>query len=338
MILNEEEFVRAFHGGDGVAATQIAAHEIRVERVTRRNGGSANDDDDRASFVVDTGAHRAKGVTVNARRLVIWTGKDVCVYELPSRDNGERVGRSSFPSRARSVAAFRDSLFLAQDDLLLVTDLRGVRRLSVPFSPDREGRPVALGASASDRFLAVATDLGVVRLYDVARRDPRPVAADARLDDDDDDDGATTVVVRSIACAADGARASILVDRRTVGGPSDARLYAHDAVRGDARLVDLGNRIPVSHAWDATEPRLLSCETRRRADATSDADAHMREVTTMFVTADGVFVQDATEIRAPVSAYLVSRAPKLFFAVRDEDDDDGADVGTTHALLRHFDE
>ena len=35
MILNEEEFVRAFHGGDGVAATQIAAHEIRVERVTR---------------------------------------------------------------------------------------------------------------------------------------------------------------------------------------------------------------------------------------------------------------------------------------------------------------
>ena len=58
----------------------------------------------------------------------------------------------------------------------------------------------------------------------------------------------------------------------------------------------------------------------------------------MFVTADGVFVQDATEIRVPVSAYLVSRAPKLFFAVRDEDNDDGADVGTTHALLRHFDE
>ena len=126
---------------DGCAAIQINNDTVNIES------------QDGQSFVIHTGIN-VKGVVVDGHHLVVWNGKEAQVYGL-GRERGERKQISDFQTSARSIALRRDTLFMAEKNRLLLTNLHGVQRLSVNFTM-AEGRPHLVDLNGS--FLAVTTD------------------------------------------------------------------------------------------------------------------------------------------------------------------------------------
>ena len=74
---------------------------------------------------------------------------------------------SDFQTSARSIALRRDTLFMAEKNRLLITNLHGVQRLSVSFT-EAEGIPMLLELNGN--FLAITTNNGIIKLMDVSRK------------------------------------------------------------------------------------------------------------------------------------------------------------------------
>ena len=78
---------------------------------------------------------------------------------------------------------------------------------NMPFS-DAEGTPTTLHVSGRDgsAFVAVGTDKGVVKAWDISRREPRQHTAGRRLND------GTLSRISSVQIASDGSRVSATLD------------------------------------------------------------------------------------------------------------------------------
>jgi hypothetical protein len=63
--------------------------------------------------------------------------------------------------------------------MILLTTKDGARRLSLPLSVDKVGRPVSM--SLMQNFLLIATDQGFLKVLDVSHKDPSPVGLTVRL-------------------------------------------------------------------------------------------------------------------------------------------------------------
>ena len=96
-------------------------------------------------------------------------------------------------------------------------------------------------------------------------QDPKPLGSSGKFLDSTNN---TSIgAIRSIRVNSNGTRLSILSDK--VHGAlkirePDSRLHVYDSDRDIVDHYDFKNqkRIPVSHFWDPSEPKLLSCETR----------------------------------------------------------------------------
>ena len=325
---------------DGCAAIQINNDTVSIE--DREGGGS----------VIHTGIN-VKGVVVDGHHMVVWNGKEAQVYGL-GRERGERKQVSDFQTSARSIALRRDTLFMAEKNRLLITNLHGVQRLSVSFT-STEGMPQLVDLNGN--YLAVVTDKGVLKLMDVSRKDPKPLGSSGKFVDPLTNE--SIGAIRSIRVNADGTRLSILSDRLhgslKIREP-DSRLYVYDSDRDIVDHFDFrkSGRIPTSHFWDPSEPKLLSCETRsaiaelgsassptseeKRGDGDGDGDIddknnvdrvattssnnQLPEVTTMFVTADfGIKMQDVFSLEEPLETLIGLQVPRLYFVASGDSDD-----------------
>ncbi|CAM9220844.1 unnamed protein product, partial [Hapterophycus canaliculatus] len=138
---------------------------------------------------------------------------------------------------------------------------------------EAEGNPILL--SLCGCFLAVATNLGVIKLYDVSKRAKtdastlpvRPLGNAGAFKCPNT--GKNLGMIRSIRCNADGTRVSILSDK--VHGQAfkircpDSRIHVYSSDKDAVESYDWGSegRFPTAHFWDPQEPRLLAVEARR---------------------------------------------------------------------------
>jgi len=125
------------------------------------------------------------------------------------------------------------------------------------------GAPAAIDLSGST--LAVATEGGCVELHTLDSRGvpsllgsgPRRLQASATRDAGraaERSEGRPDGPVASVRLSSDGRALSVLV-----GG----RVWVHDTAVGSTALLRLpAGGVPVAHAWDAADPRLLGVETR----------------------------------------------------------------------------
>ena len=122
---------------------------------------------------------------------------------------------------------------MATDNRLLITNLQGVQRMSVSFT-EAEGLPTLLDLNGN--FLAVTTDTGTIKLFDVSRKEPKPLGSSGSFVDPMTNE--SLGVIRAISVNADGTRLSILSDRihgqLKIRDP-DSRLHVYDA---DRDIVD----------------------------------------------------------------------------------------------------
>ncbi|GLE10446.1 hypothetical protein PINS_up022547, partial [Pythium insidiosum] len=219
---------------------------------------------------------RIKGISHDGISLVLWNGAKAEVFELREGSEARRVAQFKCASNAMVVRG--DSIYRASGNHVEICNVQGVVKNSISFT-EAEGRPMLL--ASQNKFLAVATDRGAIRVFDLSRRDPKATGSMgffATALGEPSEDPASAAMMRAIAVNADGTRVCILADK-TEGAlrmrTPMSRLFLFQADLNIFQQYDFGvNKTPLSVFFDPQEPRLLAVETRKsRPDALAVAAA-----------------------------------------------------------------
>ena len=177
-----------------VAAMQVSANTVLVHR-----GASVK--------MKKQVGMRIKGLAVNDTHLVVWNHEKVEVYAF-EEEHMELV--SNFPSKSLSIALHGQTIFQTNGFNIDICNLQGVVRKSITFT-EQEGEPSLL--DVNNKYMAVSTSQGNLKVYDLSRAEPKPVGAgtkfelkrkNARME--------VSADIRSIKCNSNGTRISILTD------------------------------------------------------------------------------------------------------------------------------
>ena len=200
-ILNETVLHRKLQSS--LAVIQVSSDRINIEL-------------DNGSMTYIDSNLRIAGMDVYECFIVLWNGSKVEVYEV-FIDSCKVSMVAEFSFQSRSIAIHRDSLFIANGNKIEVTNYQGVVKNSIPFS-DAEG--IATHLNISDKYLAIATSVGMLKLLDISRAKPKQIGNAGRFSDPVTDK--LIGYIRSIRCNLDGTRVSILCD--TTAGTFSLRI------------------------------------------------------------------------------------------------------------------
>jgi intraflagellar transport protein 140 len=206
--------------------------------------------------------------------VVVLSGKQGQIIKLRGINTVPDI-QQPFDTLARScvIDDARDQMFLAIDTRLEILNLTGGYKSAITCT-DGEGSPIHLHLNGN--YLAIVTDRGVIKLYDVSKKDKdsinnsssninikdtttsvkvlpvRPLGSAGRFIDSDT--GASIGDVRSIKCNSDGTRVSLLSDRIHGNAAStlrirepDTRLHVYDADKVSAVMRILLLHYEVDH-------------------------------------------------------------------------------------------
>jgi intraflagellar transport protein 140 len=261
----------------GVAVMQLSGNTLQVEYETphdRDRGGRLQPSSPSAPVTVNTDIN-IRGMHLNGDALLIVSGKEGQVLTLRGVGGVDPDVRRPFPTAATCgiVDAAREQVFLAVGSRIEIVNLDGGHKSSIPFT-DGEGCPTLLDVNGN--FMAVVTDKGAIKLFDLSRRERggvdglqvKPLGSSGKFISAED--GSSLGHVRSVRCNASGTCVSLLSDR-LIGGEAmsirepDSRLHIYDADKDVVLHYDFGGscRYPSAHFWDTNDARLLACETRR---------------------------------------------------------------------------
>lgn len=250
-IMNETVLHRALRCD--VAALQLSAQRLLVLR-------------GKATRIEVNAKLRIKGLDVNDTHVLVWSQRKAEVYELKD-SHTELV--ASFPTKADAMALYEQTILQTKGSHLLVCNLQGVSRKEITFS-EHEGEPRLMHING--KFLVVATHKGMLKVFDVSRRDTRLVGSptwfvgQTRTKSGQLSKQNPIGEIRSIRCNAEGTRVSVLAD--TVRGQHmrepDTRIHVWNLDKHEFEVYEFGpKRYPISHFWDGQEPKLLVCEAKR---------------------------------------------------------------------------
>jgi intraflagellar transport protein 140 len=187
--------------------------------------------------------------------VVVLSGKQGQIIKLRGSKTPPDI-QQPFDTLARScvIDDVRDQMFLAVDTRLEILNLSGGFKSAITCT---EGEGCPIYQDINGNYLAIVTDRGVIKLYDVSKKDKdsisstssssskdtsasvkvlpvRPLGSAGRFIDSDT--GLSIGDVRSIKCNADGTRVSLLSDRIHGNATStlriresDTRLHVYDA-------------------------------------------------------------------------------------------------------------
>ncbi|KAE9332040.1 Intraflagellar transport protein [Phytophthora fragariae] len=287
---------------------------------------------------------RIKGISHDGSTLVVWNGSKAEVYEMK---DGDTKITNQFKCFSSAMVLRGESIYRANGNHVEICNLAGVVKNSISFT-EAEGRPAML--SLQNKFLAVGTDRGLLRVFDVSRRDPKALGSMGNLPEAYGDE-TKSAVMRSICVNSDGTRICILADR--VEGALRMReplskLFLFQTDLNIYQQFDFGaSQYPNSGFFDPQEPRLLICETAKTGNnistlGTSGGAAGSRrdpspddglgaggasgsrgnlvsdkEVTIIFASNEhGLLMQDSFDLDLKYTALLGIQVPRVYFVAR----------------------
>ena len=166
--------------GGPVAALQLTSQLLRVDRRLAAHGG--DDDGDSLAFSNNSGgggcyvlraAMNVRGLAVSSHHLCAWNGSQAQVFRL---DDTNAEPLSVHATTARAMVFKGEYLLRCQGAEVQQCNLAGRVVSKMPFS-EAEGSPCLVDRNGS--FLAVATTLGVIKVFDLSRKDKTQAAAAA---------------------------------------------------------------------------------------------------------------------------------------------------------------
>ncbi|TMW60577.1 hypothetical protein Poli38472_000619 [Pythium oligandrum] len=278
---------------------------------------------------------RIKGVSHDGASLVLWNGSKAEAYELRDQE-AKRI--SQFKCLSNAMVLRGDSIYRTSGNHVEICNMQGVVKNTISFT-EAEGRPALL--SVQNKFLAVATDRGLLRVFDLSRRDPKATGSMGNFLEAFGDETKSSMM-RGVAVNADGTRVCILAEK--LEGALKIRipvskLYLFQTDLNIFQQYDFGvNKYPLSVFFDPQEPRLLACETyKMKPDALSAVAAATasggnqneesagnqsssrssalaeKEITILFASNDhGILMQDSFDLDLKYSALLGIQVPRIY--------------------------
>ncbi|OWF41021.1 intraflagellar transport protein 140 homolog [Mizuhopecten yessoensis] len=236
---------------------------------------------------------QVKGVCTTKDTLAVWNGRKVITYEY-SEDRTIIKGAGTFATETMEVRLYEQNVYCVEIGKVQVRTHQGTVKQVINFS-DAEGQPVSLDVCGTS--LVIATDNGVVRVYDLSRREAKPTSQPKNLGD---------VIpgfngILSARCNSNGSKVSVLVKNNS--SHADPKLYfwdvesdvvsyfnfesgrgeqddfppeqiegvegdTNDAERGKNQAAkDIAGRYPMTHHWDPHDTKLIVCEAKVMASA-----------------------------------------------------------------------
>jgi intraflagellar transport protein 140 len=276
-----------------------------------------------------------KGFDATEGSVVVHNNKSVVVFSIPAEPAPLLSQLNKFPLTCRDVVAFGSPHKSADNDLVisateagvLVMNREGVIKHTITL-PSSDGPPVAL--ARRERFVAVATEGGTIKLLDVSRSDPKMLFEGTLVTP-----GTSEVsnVVEKMAISADGKRVAFIGSKIVAASVStakgarmvtsvkepDSRVHTWFADSSLVTSMDCGHgKRPVDLWWDDTESRLLGVQVESDATSASkkdDEDAaptSLVEMVTVFATPEGRLIKhDIIPLLPPSVGALGLRVPNM---------------------------
>lgn len=253
-----------------------------------------------------------KGVSVSGATLAIWSGSAISVYELVKDKKSVRQ-IATFPcSTCCVVVVDAETICTTEKKQIICRSLNGIDKQRITLN-DAEGDVTSLDING--HFLAVGTDTGFIRVWDLSKRIPESLAPGHSLANDLDS-------IDSVRVSSDGTQVTVI---GSVAGNTDSSIWVWNAESNLLQTFDFGihRSYPVAHAWDSAEPRLFACEVQRMSGNGSDnaaeasAAAAPNEIFTLFATADdGVYVQQRAPLAFSEGGLMALQVPHLYVTQR----------------------
>ncbi|XP_028562119.2 intraflagellar transport protein 140 homolog isoform X1 [Podarcis muralis] len=341
-ILNEQAMLSHFH--QQVAVVQISPNLFNI---TSFSTGMTD------NLRIDM---HVNGVCCTKDAVAFWNGKQVAIFELSAataRNSG------SFPCDSPVLAMHEENLYTVEPNRVQVRTWQGTVKQLLVFS-ESEGNPCLL--SVCGNFLTVGTDLAHFKIFDLSRREAKAHSSSKALGDLVP--GASGIA--SVKCNASGNKVSILINK--ADGSLDSKICFYDIEMDTVTLFDfqsgqqkdaremisigqeaegrntseypeLSDRIPTSHFWDQSEPRLFVCETDRNPSQQSlDKNQQSEEnpvdvlIVSFFSTEEhGLLLHDRFPLPSAYRSLLGMEVPHYYFAKKPEADKDEAEPsGVAH--------
>jgi len=288
--MNETTLQTAF--SNSVAAIQIDRSQITVFTKVEQVGVN-----------LDTNIEII-GIYINLSLMVVWGSSEIKVYNIKS-NSCELC--SHLHMNVYAIALRDSTLYMAQDRLLIVAELSGVQKLKICFT-EEEGQLYHL--DITEKYLAILTDVGVVKIFDVSNKDPKLLSQGNFRDDIS---SLQLNSIMSLRCNANCTIISLLLrDEKSGFGDEYYAIYLYD-IRSE-KFQTLSHHIddqffPTSHCWDEKEPKLFACEIR-----SSNQNSFSPRILTLIISSDlEVHTFEDSCLDAWTSLLVGIKAPSLFF-------------------------
>ncbi len=255
--------------------------------------------------VLDTGM-KISGITMGLRYVCIWGDDEVRTYKIDGCKKRCEL-YAEIALKVNSVAINDNSLFMAKNRSLLVTDMSGVQQLTI-IMPEEEGIISYLDTSC-DELLTIITKFGTVKTMDIAQREPKLLTLKNDIFHSVNTKADLTVL--SLTCNSDGTIASILCQSTKI---NMRLIYFLNVKTGKIEQLETAleeETMIMSYCWDQTFPNLFTYELRHRNKITS-------RVLTLFVSEElNVYAHE--DIQFNTFSRLVSmNIPSQLFLSRGE--------------------
>ncbi|KAF5894331.1 intraflagellar transport protein, partial [Clarias magur] len=275
-----------------------------------------------------------RAVQLTKDTVTVWDGRCVTVYEK-SGQSLQSIG--SFQCDSAALAVHEENIYTVEPNRVQVRTQQGTVKQLLVFT-EAEGNPVLLSVCGS--YLAVGTDTAHVRVFDLSRREAKPLCNAKNMAELIPDLGA----LKSVKCNSNGSQVSILVTQ--VNGRPAHRVYFYDVEMDtlshfdfftgrplsglsqsddnqSAQREELAGRCPVSQVWDESESRLFVCETVLvNSEYHITGQSHNTDkvdvlVVTFFVTQEhGLLLQDSQPRPAALQGLLAVDTPYYYYTCK----------------------
>ncbi|XP_053388212.1 LOW QUALITY PROTEIN: intraflagellar transport protein 140 homolog, partial [Mercenaria mercenaria] len=311
---------------------------------------------------------QVKGIYTTKDALAVWNGRRVILYEY-SEDKSTIKASGSFTTDSMIICIYEQNVYSIEMQKVQVRTFQGTVKQSINFS-EVEGQPVCLDVCGT--YLLIGTDIGILKVFDLSRREAKPHSHPKNLHELVP--GFGSLLACKVNCNGTKVSAAIKMQsgnqtdpklyfwdietdslsyfnfetgkgeqddyppEQMVGMQKDSAIEMSDADRGkDQAAKDIAGRFPITHHWDAHDPKLVVCEARilprtdnkeekkQKATLTKQIEEGPVEVmvVSLFCTPEnGILIQDSFPLNDDYNCLLGIEVPYHYFVRKNETSED----------------
>ncbi|CAH1793658.1 unnamed protein product [Owenia fusiformis] len=157
-----------------------------------------------------------KGTYTTGENVAIWNGRKLVVYEITGDKSTIRAA-GTFSTESTICSLYEQNVYTIEQGKVQVRTFQGTVKQLISFT-EVEGQPVTLEV-CSPHFLIVGTENGIIKLFDLSRREAKQIGTAKNMTDVISHFGGFV----SLRCNCAGNKVSLCIKKPN--GSTDSKLY-----------------------------------------------------------------------------------------------------------------